>query len=156
MKSTDTRKGFTLVEVLVVLAILAMLMAAVTTSLAGAKRRARIAKAESEVKVITQAILSYENWDEAHSLPTMENRDADSGAVGFLIGHAGSARSGEIPTLLMAQLNDGGKMMDPWDTPYKITIREGSVSFKAETASGTLQTGYFYPNYYRLSEEERE
>lgn len=154
MKSIE--RGFTLVELMVVMGILAMLMAAMTGSLSAANKRARIAKAESEVKVISQAILSYENWSEDRKLPTMENREADANAVGFLIGNGGSATSGQIPGLLMAQLSSGGKMMDPWNKPYKISIKEGSVTFKSDTASGTLRTGYYYPNYYRLSAEERQ
>lgn len=155
MKSTE--KGFTLVELMVVLGIVAMLMAAMTTTMWSAQKRAKVAKAESEVKVITQAILSYENWNPEHTLPAMQNRDADQGALGFLIGDGGSSESGDrIPSLLMAQLTSGGKMTDPWNTPYRVSIKEGTVTFTSDAASGTLRTGYYYPNYYRLSAEERQ
>lgn len=155
MKSTE--KGFTLVELLVVLGMIGMLMAALSSSVIGAQRRAKAAKAESEVKVISQAILAYENYDRKRSLPTMTNRDADQGAIGFLIGQGGAAESGgKIPAVLMAQLTAGGKMLDPWNTPYKISIREGGANVRMSSASGAMQTGFYFPNFYRLREEERK
>ncbi len=152
----STKRGFTLVELLVVLGIIAMLIAAFATSIAGAQKRANISKAESEVKAITQAILGYENYDRENELPTMTNQDADKSSLGFLIGQGGNAESGgKIPSLLMASLKSGGKMLDPWNTPYKISIKQGGASVRMTSASGAMQTGYFLPNFYRLSEEER-
>ena len=52
---TLTKRGFTLVELLVVIAMIAMLIAAMTTSLSAAQQRARIQKATSDVKVISLA-----------------------------------------------------------------------------------------------------
>ena len=141
MKSTE--KGFTLVELLVVLGMIGMLIGALASSVIGAQRRAKVAKAESEVK--------------KRELPTMTNRDADEGAVGFLIGQGGTAESGgKIPTMLIAQLTSGGKMLDPWNTPYKISIKSGGANVRMTSASGTMQTGYYFPNFYRLGEEERK
>ena len=77
-------------------------------------------------------------------------------SLGFLIGEGGSADSGgKIPPLLMASLRSGGKMLDPWNTPYKISIKQGGASVRMTSASGRMRTGYFLPNFYRLSEEER-
>ena len=53
MKST--KSAFTLVELLVVLGIVAMIMAAFTSSMASAQQRAKISRATSEVKLISQA-----------------------------------------------------------------------------------------------------
>lgn len=149
------KKGFTLVELLVVLCVLGMIMAAFTTSVTAAQQRARVSKAETEVKTISQAILAFENYDENHELPTMTDQDADKNSIGFLIGDGGSTESGKIPVLLMAQLTSGGKMMDPWNTPYKISIKEGSANVRLESAAGSMQTGFYLPNFYRLSPEER-
>lgn len=154
MKST--KSAFTLVELLVVLGIVAMIMAAFTSSMASAQQRAKISRATSEVKLISQAILSYENYDQGNELPSMANQDADQGSIGFLIGNGGASKSGKIPALLMAQLSSGGKMLDPWGTPYKISIKPGNASVKLTSASGTMQTGYYLPNFFRLSAEERK
>ena len=151
------KRGFTLLELMVVICMIALIIAALATSLTSAHERARTETARSEVKAIAQAILAYENFDRSNELPTMENRDADQSALVFLIGQGGNAESGgKIPALLMAALQSGGKMRDPWGTPYKISIRSGGASIKIESASGGMQTGFMFPNFYRLSEEERQ
>ena len=108
------KRGFTLLELMVVICMIALIIAALATSLTSAQERARTEKARSEVKAIAQAILAYENFDRSNELPTMENRDADQSALGFLIGQGGNAES------------------------------------------GGMQTGFMFPNFYRLSEEERQ
>lgn len=153
----STKRGFTLIELLVVIAMIGMIIAALGTSFAKAQTRARIEKARSEVKICSQAILAYENYDRQRELPTMQNRDADASALGFLIGQGGNAESGgKIPATLLAALQRGGMWLDPWGTPYKISIIQGGAQIRIESAIGTLQTGFFFPNFYRLSEEERK
>ena len=156
MKSRN-RKGFTLVEIMVVLVIISVLMAAFTSSVAGARRRARIAKATSEVKVVSQAILAYENFDKNNELDEYQctDKDADNNSLAFLIGERGTTEVGDrIPPLLMASLRSGGKMLDPWGTAYKVSIRKGApINFKSSMSS--VKTGYSLPNFYRLSKEER-
>lgn len=148
------RKGFTLLEIMVVLVIIAVLMAAFTSSVSAARRRAAVAKATSEVKVVSQAVLAFEQYGQ--DLPSCRDADADENSLGFLIGEGGSADSGgKIPPLLMASLRSGGKMLDPWNTPYKISIKSGETLKLAKTMSN-VKTGYFLPNFYRLSEEERK
>lgn len=149
----SNKKGFTLIELMVVVGMIAVILGAMTTSVSSARERARIQKATSDVKVISQAILSYENWSRNKELETMERRDADSGSLGFLLGNEAAESGGKIPILLMAQLKSGGKMTDPWGTPYKVTIRQGNVS---AAQSIQLQTGFFLPNFYRLGEGERQ
>lgn len=152
-----TKRGFTLIELLVVVAIIAILIASAGVSVAGAQQRARIQKATSDVKVISQAILAYENYDrgnEKFELPVMSDRDATADSLSFLLGE-GERAGGNIPVLLMASLKAGNTLIDPWGTPYKIKIVETDVAPKFKTASGSMQTGYYLPNFYRLSEGER-
>lgn len=155
----STKRAFTLVELMVVVAMIALISGAMVTSVSAARERARVQKAAAEVKVVAQAILAYENWDQGsgrHELPTFNERDADSDSLGFILGDGGQAQSGgKIPVMLMAALTSGGKMLDPWGTPYKVTIKESSLSMRAGSASGSLQTGYYLPNWYRLGEGER-
>ena len=155
MNLTKTRKAFTLVELLVVVAMIAVIMGAMTTSVTASQERARIQKATSEVKVISQAILAYENYAQDYELPTLNDVDADAGSVGFLLGRGEtSALTGnQVPAVLMASLSSGGKMLDPWGTPYRIRIQPGPLP---SIGSQKYKTGYFYPNMYRLSEEERK
>ena len=152
-------RGFTLVELLVVVGMIAVIIAALTTAVAGAQERARVQKALSEVKVVSQAILAYENYDQGggrHELPTLNKQPANKSSIGFILGAGGDAQSGgKIPVMLMAALTSGGDMLDPWGTPYRVTIKESSFSIKPGAASGNLQTGFFLPNWYRLGKGER-
>ena len=57
------RRGFTLVELMVVLAMAAIIIAALTTAVTEARERAKIERARSEASIMTQAILAYENFN---------------------------------------------------------------------------------------------
>lgn len=153
----SSKRGFTLVELLVVIAMIAIITGALTTSVQAARERARIQKATTEVKVITQAILGYENWDQGSGkfeLPTLTKATADKGNLGFLLGNGGGAQSGgKIPVLLMAALESGGAMKDPWGTPYRVTIRESSSQLDRRILKSSLKTGFFLPNFYRTVRE---
>ena len=151
------RAAFTLIELLVVVAMIAVVMGAISTSFSAARTRAKIEKATSEVKVISQAILSYETWNSGE-LQEMNDTVADGNSLGFLLGRgsakgpAGTSGGGDVPALLMAQIKNGGAIVDPWGTPYRITIRGHAVSVKFKTVTGALNTGYYLPNLYRNTE----
>ena len=160
----SARPAFTLVELLVVIGMIAVLMGAMTSAVQQARVRARIQKATSDVKVISQAILAYEIWN-GDELPTMGSRgsaaggvEANEGSLGFLIGKgsaegvAGGSGSSQLPALLMAQISGGGAIRDPWGTPYRVTIAESKASIKLKTVTGSLMTGYWLPNFYRNAE----
>lgn len=150
------KKGFTLVEVLVVLFVIGMVMAIMTTSFMSAQEKAKVEKAEAEVRSIHEAILSYQNFDEDHELPTMKDQDADKTTLGFLLGDGGSNDAGKIPATLMAQIESDGSIRDPWGTPYKVSISEGNADIKITSKASNMKTGYHLPNFYRLSAEERK
>jgi len=162
---TLTKRGFTLVELLVVLAMIGIIMGALTTSVRAAQQRARIQKAMNDVKVLSQAILASENYSQGGKFelqpiggsgPTA-GADADTSTLRDVLGLGRSADSGgKVPVLIEAALQSGGKMLDPWGTPYKIQIKEGDPNVKITSSSGSMYTGYTLPNYYRLSEEERK
>ncbi len=148
-----------MIELLVVVAMIAILIASLTTSVSAAQQRARIQKATNDVKVMSQAILAYENYSRGknYKLEPMNRVDANKGSLGFLLGFGQSADSGgKVPVLLMSELRAGGDIRDPWGTPYKVTIKKGSASVKIQSATGSLTTGYYLPNFYRLSPEERQ
>lgn len=154
-----SRKGFTLIELLVVVAMIAMVAGAVSAGFSSAQERARIQKATSEVKAISQAIMAYENYAalKGESLPEVTDAIANESSIGFLIGIGDTYAQGQkVPALLMAAMTSGGAMMDPWGAPYMIKIKPGSENVQLKSISSTLKTGYFFPNLYRLSQEERQ
>jgi len=154
----SNKRGFTLLELLTVIGMIGLIAGALTAAMASSQERARIQKAQADVKSVTQAVLGYENLAKNHELPTMDKRDVDKSSIGFLLGKGGTSEYGmEIPVLLMASLTSGGKMIDPWGTPYRISIRKGKVSISAGgTATGSMSTGFVVPNFYHLTKEERE
>ena len=151
----SNKHGFTLIELMVVIAMIAIFMTAIGSSVGKTRERARLEKARSDVKVISQAILAWENYSRGgkNELEEMTDEEADSSSLKFLLGQGESATSGDIPALLMAQLSAGGKMRDPWGMPYRIRIKEGSID---RPDNLNLSTCYYLPNFYRLSAEERK
>lgn len=158
-KAMKTRGGFTLIELMVVVGMIMLIVGAMSVSAKGSMERARVQKAKAEVKVITQAILSYENElrssGKTVDLPTLDKADCSSENLGFLLGRGTATGGGKLPVLLMANLTGGGKLNDPWGHPYKVTIRRKSVSIKFKSMTSGLRTGYFLPNANRLREDER-
>lgn len=150
------KRGFTLIELLVVVGMIAVLLGAMTTSVSAARARARVQKAISEVKVITQAILSFENWSQngEFELPTYEQPvPTDAAHLDFLLGKKQADSNGNVPVLLMAQLRSGGQIVDPWGHPYQVKITKKSM--KVTFSTSNIKTGYYLPNFYRLGEGER-
>lgn len=147
--TSHSKRAFTLLELMVVLGILAMLMSTFVASMAGAQRRAKISKAEAEVKIVTQAVLAYENYGDIPVISSPKPVGADS--LGFLLG-----RQKDVPAMLQASLTGNGVMLDPWNRPYTITIKSATDRVTIKTASGNLKTGCYIPNFNRLTKEERE
>lgn len=153
------KKGFTLVELLVVIGMIAVLTGAVGSSMSDARKRAMVAKAGAEVKEMTNAILAYENYARSgdYELPVIDDwTEATSSSVGFILGLGETDDSGQkIPVLYNGSVGGDGKLRDPWGRPYLVRIREGNAQLNFKSASSNLQTGYSLPNFNRLSVEER-
>lgn len=158
------RRGFTLVELMVVVAMIAIVMGAVSTGFSSAQERARVQRATAEVKAIEQAILAYENYckvskSKDKKLPELDDAEADSSqnGIGFLLGFGESyGTDAQVPMLLMAQLTGDGVMKDPWNRPYLVKIKSGSAALELGASKEPISTGYWFPNFYRLSKEERQ
>ena len=154
IRATGNRRAFTLLELLVVVGMIALIMGAMSTAVTSAQERARVQKATAEVKVITQAILAYEDWSR-EGLKELDNEPADSKSLGFLFGQDGSSRSGQpFPTLVMASLRNGGKLLNPWGNPYKVKIKKNGARLNQNFS--TINAGYYVPNIFRVTDAERQ
>jgi type II secretory pathway pseudopilin PulG len=145
--------GFTLVELLVVIAMLMLLAGAVTSSVSKAQQRAKIAQATAEAQEMTNAIRAFEHfWGEKDlesKMQTMENEEANETNLKFILGDENGPNGEKLPVLYNASIKNG-KILDPWGNPYRVTIQKGE-SFKqtAQTSSGNLISYVAFPNFNR-------
>ena len=145
------KKGFTLVEMLVVVGMLVLLMGAVTSSVAQARNRARITKATVAVQEMTNAILAYESYiREEGGLPEASNVETTEDRMKFLLGKGPKVSGVEVPVLYNAEIVRGA-IRDPWGTPYRYTVKKSS-DFRVEDdiLKNKMKTGLFFPNFNRL------
>jgi len=111
--------AFTLIEMLVVLGMLGILMGVAFSGIGQARSQARIAKANSEVRELMNAWLSYEAAHDDWAAPIDgESIEADAGNLKGLLGG-----NDEKVVYLHAQLS-GGAFRDPWGTPYRFRVLE--------------------------------
>lgn len=152
---TLIKRGFTLVELLVVIAMIAVLAAAMTMAVERTRARARIEKANAEVRTMSQAILSWENYSRGgkHELKEMNDVPATLSSLAFILGSGEKAESGSVMALLMASAQASGEIHGPWGHPYRVRIRKGAKIAPPQNLN--LQTGFFLPNFYRPTAEER-
>lgn len=148
------RGGFTLVELVVVIAMIAVIMSAMTTSVQKARERARIARATQEVREMTNAILAYEQYAVGHTLEGVMSPSwtpCSEGNMRMILGGETGANGENIPVLFNGTVT-GGELRDPWGTPYEYMIdNTGTLSDQ----TGSFETALALPNFYRLTDAER-
>ena len=141
------RRGFTLVELLVVIAMLMLLAGAVTSSVASAQRRAKIAQATAETQEMTNAILAYEHFGDDYKLPNYNNTPATEANMAFILGDV-TVNGQKVPVLYNASIK-GGEIRDPWGRPYYVTIKEGKPISSESDRSDQLTSYVAFPNFNR-------
>ena len=138
------KSGFTLVELLVVIAMLMLLAGAVTSSVAKAQRRAKIAQATAEAQEMTNAILAYEHFGSGKKLPNYDDVEATEANMKFILGEAEE----NVPVLYNASIK-GGEIRDPWGRPYRVTIKVGKPIHTDTDGSDQLKSYVAFPNFNR-------
>ncbi len=149
------RRAFTLVELLVVIAMIAILSAAAGTSVVGARKRAKISRAQTETQELTKAILAYANYTEDGTLDELtglNNTPATEGNLKWVLGGV-KKRDSPVPVLYNASVTRNGQLLDPWGRPYRVTVKKGERITPPGVPS--MNVGVFYPNWHRLGEGER-
>ena len=153
------KKGFTLIELIVVIAMLMLLTGAVTSALANARKRAKVSKATVVCQEMTNAILAYENYTKDHSLEKHATsgswQPASKGSIQFILGGEKAENGEDIPVLFNAEIK-GTQMLDPWGNPYLYRIQKASSQeVDDDLANKQVETCVFFPNFNRRLETDR-
>ena len=149
------KRGFTLVELLVVIGMIAVLTGATSSAIIKARRRSQTARATSECREITNAILAYENWSDDHTLVAQKFgswKNAEEGDLDFILGMKSSSSSPDkkVPVLYNGAVR-GGKILDPWGVPYKIQVKDmGAAQQSSDQLGNGLNAYLFVPNQNRV------
>lgn len=160
MSEQKRKRGFTIVELLVVIAMLLVLAGAVTSSVSSATQRVKVAQATSDVQEMTKAILAYENMGQVNEDSPlgghlMENSPATESTMAFILGRVPlkNGQSGNIDVLYNGQVKKGA-IRDPWGRPYYVTIRESKIDPKDIGTGNTLKSYVTFPNFNRRPADE--
>ena len=118
-RDSQQKCGFTLVELLIVIAIIGILVSLVTAGAQSARRRGAVTKAKSTISALETAIAMY-NGD-LGEYPKSDNANL----VQALSEDPGStAWQGPYMEFKQDELSNG-ELMDPWGKPYVYTSING-------------------------------
>jgi len=104
--------GFTLIELIVVVSVIAVLAGIITPAIGSIVDDARDSRSIAEVKHIATAILQYEKqygWLPYSGLP--------GGSVTYSYAYYNQGQTNTLNTLIMSYLGRRA-VLDPWGTPY--------------------------------------
>ena len=158
---TKENSGFTIIELITVIAILLMLMGAITTSVTGARRRAKTNQAITEAQQLTDAILAYENFSRPGRPSPLENKAtgeswkvATEGDMAFVLGNEKNptGQDGNVPVLFNGAVT-GGSIRDPWGHTYRYRIMSSAIDVDDEHDGDQGETYFAIPNINRISAE---
>ncbi|MFH1421446.1 MAG: type II secretion system protein [Planctomycetota bacterium] len=117
-------KGFTLVELLIVVAIIAVLASLVVVSIGLAGQRARVAQAKTQIKNLEIALSNYYNDVGYYPFGDTENDLGITNVVEALSGKPRSEGGGGGPNtpyweFKEKELDANKALLDPWKKPWR-------------------------------------
>jgi len=124
MKNRENIKGFTLLELLTVISIIAVLMGIVVPIVSEATRKSKVAKSRATIAKIEMALSAYENdWGEfppppSNTAPDLNNNTGD--LYTFL--NARSTSGSAYMEIRTQDTNSNDQILDPWGNPYVVTV----------------------------------
>jgi len=142
-RTADRRAAmaFTLVEMMVVTGMLAILMGVAFSGIGQARKQAKIAKANAEIRELVNAILSYET-EVDELVITATPVDATEANLKELIGE------GQTETVYLNVPMDRKAFRDPWGNPYRYRIIEESVD-SIDANQTRVSAAVTFPNRHR-------
>ena len=160
---TKGKSGFTLIELITVIAMILLLVGAVTSSVSGARRRAKTQQAIAEAQQLTDAILAYENYsrpgEKSSPLDDVATQDswmeASEGNMRFVLGNAKlpNGQEGNVPVLFNGAVRNG-KIRDPWGHPYQYRILSAALNPEDDHDGSAGDAAFAIPNINRISVDE--
>ena len=160
---TNGKRAFTIVELITVVAILLLLMGAVTAAVSGARRKAKNQQAITEAQQLTDASAAYENYARPGSESPLESKAtgrnwqvAEEGKMAFVLGKESmpNGQDGNVPVLYNGAVS-GGSIRDPWGHPYRYRIFSASVKSEDDEHAGNQGDAAFaFPNINRIPADE--
>ena len=142
------KKGFTIVELVVVIAMLMLLTGAVSSALMSARNRAKIAKATVTCQEITNAILAYENYRDLDKVNPKEGFTSKNTLAFIIDSGQVDDNNNQIPVLYNADVK-GTDILDPWGKPYRYRIKAAALNIQDNLAGSAVDTNVMFPNYNR-------
>lgn len=150
-RSHRSRLGFSLVEIIVVMAVLGILATIIVSTQSGVRERALIARAEAELVLLSKLLEDYRNklGDYPWVAGGQSGEDVLWGALSGQRGPDGSSVVGSVDGSWLAQMSGfqfadssgdildelpeqaaiGGRVIqivDPWNQPYQYHYRESA------------------------------
>ena len=154
--------GFTMVELIVVVAMIMILAGSVSSSVGAAHRRAKIQQAITVAQEMTNAILAYENYGKPGNVSPLDAKvtgednwkDCTQGDLKFILGQEPmpDGQEGNVPVLFNAAVT-GDRILDPWKNVYRYKIAKGNVD-QESTAQRTTSSAVAFPNLNRIPADE--
>ncbi len=158
---TKAKSGFTIIELLTVISLILLLMGAVTASVTGARRRAKIQQAITEAQQLTDAILGYENFARPGSPSPLEDKatgqswkEASEGEMAFVLGKDKNPNGSDVLPVLFNGAVSGGSIRDPWGHPYRYRILSSSVNPDDDYDGDQGEAAFAFPNINRIPADE--
>ena len=152
------RSGFTIIELITVIAMILLLMGAITTSVTRARQRAKVQQAITEAQQLTDAILAYENFavpGKASPLKKQSTgeswKEATEANLGFVLGNdtMPNGQDGKMPVLFNGAVS-GGSIRDPWGHAYRYRIMASDIDVKSKRNNNAGDAAFAIPNINRI------
>lgn len=140
VKTSVHEKGFTLVEMAMVLAIVALLLAGLVPTISGQIEQRRSAETKTQLNEIQQALIGFAIIKGRLPCPaTTTSNGLENPSTG---GTCTNFNDGFVPgaTLGLNSLNDQGLVLDAWDNPIRYAVTSWSSSTYT-TADGMATAG---------------